>query len=58
MDVLATAPDVIKALPDAKDFLVHGVTEVFATGLAALKAAAIDPHRQGLTCKGAASSTR
>jgi hypothetical protein len=39
-DVLASAPDVIKALPQAKDFLVHGVTEVFAAGEAALIAAA------------------
>lgn len=40
IDVLATAPDVIKALPNAKAFLVHAVTDTFAAGLHDLEAAA------------------
>ena len=40
MDVMATAPDVLKALPDAKDFFVHAVTSVFADTKTALVAAA------------------
>lgn len=32
-EVMESAPLVLKALPDAKAFFVHGVTQVFAAGL-------------------------
>jgi predicted RNA-binding protein with EMAP domain len=36
-DALETAPDVIKALPNAKDFLIQAAQSVFTDGLAELK---------------------
>lgn len=40
LDVMATAPDVLKALPDAKDFFVKLVTSVYTDGLVELEKAA------------------
>ena len=37
MEVMESAPHVLKALPDAKAFFVHGVTQVFAAGLVELR---------------------
>jgi hypothetical protein len=36
LDVMAAAPDVLKALPSAKDFFVHAVTEVYTETKTAL----------------------
>lgn len=40
MEVMESAPYALKALPQAKAFFVHAVTQVFADGLVELKSAA------------------